>query len=71
VITIDRNTQRWTIERKAAVVQAVRRGVLSLDEACRRYILSPEEFAAWERAIDRHGIHGLRVTRIQIYRDTE
>jgi hypothetical protein len=45
--------------------------MLSLDEARRRYMLSLEEFAAWERAIDRHGVHGLRVTRIQIYRDTE
>jgi hypothetical protein len=65
------NTRRWTVRRKAAVVLAVRHGRLSLDEACQRYMLSPEEFAAWEQAIDRHGIYGLRVTRIQIYRDTE
>ena len=65
------NTRRWTIARKAAVVLAVRQGALSLEEACRRYMLSPEEFAGWEQSIERHGIHGLRVTRIQIYRDTE
>jgi transposase-like protein len=65
------NTRRWTPSRKAAVVMAVREGVLSLEEACRRYTLSPEEFAAWEQAMERHGIHGLRVTRFQIYRDTE
>ena len=65
------NTKRWTVARKAAVVLAVRRGVLTLDEARRRYMLSPEEFAAWERAIDRHGIYGLRATRFQVYRDTE
>ena len=33
--------------------------------------LSVDEFRAWERDIDRHGIHGLRATRLQIYRDTE
>jgi hypothetical protein len=65
------NTRRWTIRRKAAVVLAVQRGVLSIEAACERYRLSREEFAAWERAIERHGIHGLRVTRLQIYRDTE
>jgi hypothetical protein len=65
------NTRRWTVRRKAAVVLAVRQGMLTLDEARRRYMLSPEEFAAWERAIDRHGIYGLRATRFQVYRDTE
>ena len=29
-----------------------------------------EEFLAWQRAIDTHGVAGLRVTRLQIYRDT-
>ena len=29
---------------------------------------SPEEFAAWERAVDRVGMPGLRVTRVQHYR---
>ena len=28
-----------------------------------------EEFAGWQRAIDRSGMPGLRVTRIQHYRD--
>jgi hypothetical protein len=30
--------------------------------------LSVEEFLAWQRAIDTHGVPGLRVTRLQIYR---
>ena len=64
------DTKRWVVGRKAAVVLAVRNGVISLQEACRRYTLSDEEFRAWERAVDRYGIPGLRVTRIQIYRDT-
>ncbi|HVB16920.1 MAG TPA: DUF1153 domain-containing protein, partial [Stellaceae bacterium] len=48
-----------------------RAGSISLQEACRRYNLSVEEFLAWQRAIERHGVPGLRVTRLQIYRDTE
>jgi Protein of unknown function (DUF1153) len=47
------NTKRWVIRRKAEVVAAVRGGLLSLDEACRRYTLTVEEFLAWQRAIDR------------------
>ena len=61
-------TQRWSCRRKAAVVAAVRAGVLSSQEACERYMLSLEELAAWETALDENGIAGLRVTRLQIYR---
>src|SRR5271155_4760817 len=65
------DTKRWVVRRKAVVVHAVRNGEISLQEACRRYRLSVEEFLAWQRAIERHGIPGLRVTRLQIYRDTD
>ena len=63
--------KRWTVRRKAAVIEAVRRGRLSLDQVCRLYTLSLEEFLAWERDMDRYGVPGLRVTRYQIYRQTE
>lgn len=62
------DTERWVARRKAQVVGAVRDGRLSLEQACQRYCLSPEEFLCWERMIDRHGLAGLRVTRIQRYR---
>ena len=65
------DTRRWVVRRKAVVVQAVRNGTITLQEACRRYRLSVEEFLAWQRAIERYGIPGLRVTRLQIYRDTD
>ncbi len=63
------DTKRWVVRRKAIVVTAVRSGRITLEEACRRYNLSVEEFQAWERAIDSHGVPGLRVTRLQIYRN--
>jgi hypothetical protein len=65
-----RGTKRWVAQRKAAVVTAVRSGAIDLEEACRRYELSEEEFHAWERGIAAFGVPGLRVTRLQIYRDT-
>jgi hypothetical protein len=64
-------SRRWTVRRKAAVIEAVRGGWVPIEEACRLYKLSVDEFLAWERDIDRHGVHGLRTTRFQIYRDTE
>jgi Protein of unknown function (DUF1153) len=62
------DTPRWNIRRKAEVVAGGRAGLLSLDEACARYTLSVEEFLSWQRLIDRHGLRGLRVTRLQDYR---
>jgi hypothetical protein len=62
------NTRRWVIRRKAEVVAAVRGGLLSIDEACRRYTLTVDEFLSWQHAIDKHGLAGLRTTRIQQYR---
>lgn len=61
-------TKRWVIRRKAEVVAAVRGGLLSLEEACQRYKLTVDEFLSWQRSIDRHGLQGLRATRIQEYR---
>ena len=62
------DTRRWVARRKAEVVAAVRGGLISLDEACRRYTLSVEEFLSWQRAIEHHGQGGLRITRLQRYR---
>lgn len=61
-------TRRWVTRRKAEVVAAVQGGLLTLDEACERYGLSVEELISWQRAIDRSGMQGLRVTRLQYYR---
>jgi transposase-like protein len=54
--------------RKAAVVAAVQNGKITLNEACRRYQLSEEEFRSWQRAYQSHGLAGLRATRVQQYR---
>jgi len=62
------NTKRWVVRRKAAVVAAVQAGKITLEEACRRYQLTEEEFRAWQRAYDAHGLPGLRATRLQQYR---
>jgi Protein of unknown function (DUF1153) len=68
---LPRARQRWTVRRKATVVEAVRGGWVPIDEACVLYNISIDEFIAWERDLDRYGVHGLRTTRYQIYRETE
>src|SRR6187397_507498 len=60
-----KDTKRWVIRRKAELVAAVRGGLLSLEEACERYTLTVDEFLSWQRSIDRHGLPGLRATRVQ------
>jgi hypothetical protein len=65
------NTKRWVIRRKAEVVAGVRAGVISLEDACRRYSLSMDEFLSWQRLLEDHGVRGLRATRVQDYRPPE
>ena len=57
------NTKRWVIRRKAKVVAAVRGGLITLEDACKRYNLSLDEFLSWQRLLDKHGINGLKATR--------
>ncbi len=63
------DTKRWVIRRKAVVVAAVRGGLLSLGEACDRYRLTVDEFLSWQQSIEKHGLQGLRATRVQDYRN--
>ena len=64
-----RDTKRWVTRRKAELVAAVRGGLLSLEEACERYALTIDEFLSWQITLDRHGLPGLRATRVQDYRE--
>jgi hypothetical protein len=61
--------RRWVPRRKAEVVAAVDGGLLTLDHACERYGITLEEFVSWQRAVERAGLKGLQVTKIQHYRD--
>jgi CheY-like chemotaxis protein len=60
------DTSRWVARRKAEVVDAIRAGRLSIEEACRRYRLTVEELAGWQRAFFRYGLAGLKVSRHRI-----
>jgi transposase len=57
------NTKRWVVSRKAAVVTAVRKGKITLEEVLRRYQLSEEEFLSWQRAFETYGLRATPVRR--------
>lgn len=59
---------RWVASRKQTVVLAVSHGLISREDALRRYGLSEEEFDSWCGAIARHGKAALKVTALQKYR---
>ncbi|MDB5670751.1 MAG: hypothetical protein JWO25_1710 [Alphaproteobacteria bacterium] len=59
-------TRRWVARRKAEVVAAVQAGLLPLEEALRLYRLTIEEFASWQRALLRHGLGGLKASRLHV-----
>lgn len=61
-------TERWVASRKAKVVQAVKHGLLSREEAMKRYGLSEDELESWARAVDRFGEDALKTTCLQRYR---
>ncbi|MHA1152121.1 MAG: CtrA inhibitor SciP [Alphaproteobacteria bacterium] len=60
--------KRWITRRKAEVVTGVRAGLIGLDEACRRYGITSEEFLSWQHLLEDHGLQGLRTTRLRDYR---
>ncbi len=60
--------RRWTPMRKAEVVACVRAGLITLENACERYMLSEEELLSWSRYLNKHGVSALRATRVQDYR---
>jgi hypothetical protein len=45
------DNKRWTKRHKQKVVAAVRGGLLSLEDACRRYQMSEEEYSMWNRVM--------------------
>ena len=64
------DTRRWTARRKAEIAAAVKGGMITIDEACEMYKLTLEELVSWERSLDRSGMAGLRITRIQDYKQS-
>src|SRR3712207_2470429 len=56
--------QRWLAGKKAQVLAAIQCGTLSLEEACARYILTPEELQSWHVSFASDGVAGLKMKRL-------
>ena len=50
--------RRWNTVRKVFVVRAIQVGVLSFDQASKRYNLSAEEFVSWHKLAANFGSTG-------------
>ena len=62
------DTRRWVASRKAVVVDAVSHGLITREDAIRRYGLTEEEFDTWASAVRKHGRNGLKITQLQKFR---
>ena len=63
------DTRRWDSKRKAQVVDAVRAGVLSIEQATHIYDMSIEEFLSWQLLYERYGANGLTIKHAKKYRN--
>lgn len=64
-----KTTARYTAKRKAQIIAQVHNGEITRDEACKRHNITAEEFEGWCKSLDRAGQQGLRITRLQHYRN--
>ena len=62
---------RWVPGRKMQVVAALAEGRLTVEAACRRYGLTPEEIERWQSQARRHGKAGLKITKLNEHRRLE
>ncbi|WP_373356872.1 DUF1153 domain-containing protein [Pseudoroseicyclus sp. CXY001] len=63
------DTRRWVASRKAAVVRAVKYGLISQETALEDYGLSEDEFVSWVHAVETHGEAALKATALKRYRE--
>jgi Protein of unknown function (DUF1153) len=45
------------------VVLAISHGLITAEQACRRYNLTLDELASWQTAYQKHGVKGLQTTK--------
>lgn len=55
--------ERWTAQRKAAIILDVLKGKISVPEACRKHGVTQGEFRQWADEYHRGGVDALKVNR--------
>jgi transposase-like protein len=61
--TEDPKIERWTAQRKAAIIVDVLKGKMSVPEACRRYGFTQSEYREWADEFMRGGIEALKINK--------
>lgn len=56
---------RWTVARKAELIDATRKGIVSVERARHATAMSEEEWDSWVAAYDEHGPNGLTATNLR------
>jgi hypothetical protein len=60
--------KKWSAQRKAAVLLAIRAGTISRNQARETYFLSEEELAVWEERFEIDGLGGLQLKNVRFRR---
>lgn len=55
--------ERWTAQRKAAIILEVLKGQISVPEAARKYGFTQSEFREWAEEYHRGGVDALKVNK--------
>ncbi len=55
--------ERWTAQRKAAIIFEVQKGQISVPEAARKYGFTQNEYRAWADEYHRAGVEALKTNR--------
>jgi transposase-like protein len=55
--------ERWTAQRKAAIILEVLKGQISVPEACRKHGITQGEFRDWADEYHRGGVDALKVNK--------
>lgn len=54
---------RWSVRRKARVLLALAKGIVTQADVLEAHGIDAEELASWERAVEDAGVTGLRATK--------
>jgi transposase-like protein len=69
-LSLSSDPRRWVARRKADILEAIRKGDVSVADACRRHDLSVDELFSWQAAYRSHGLDGLRAMRLKTFRQS-
>jgi Protein of unknown function (DUF1153) len=57
---------RWTAEKKALIIEIVKKNILSEEEVLKKYFLTKEEFNCWKKRYKEGGTRKLQMKHIAL-----